>query len=215
MEISRFLSLSLGIVAGVMFGIVYSKYERYSTVHDNAPSARRTSHVEDPRKEGIRDLLQVGGKSNSSGGIADPKVEKVDLKPLHYAVGGNSFYFKFDQQDSEQAGSDPSLLTNPEQVEIASWQTFDPQYDADKLKSALSVFCIIIIGSNHIDRYGKPLSQTWVTHCNNFVMLSEKDYSSYNIKKFKVPDSATKQWERTKEAFTYAIQIITRITIGT
>lgn len=199
MEITRFLSLSLGLLAGVMFAIVWSKYEYYSTVYDAKSISLPVGHLQigNHERDGLRELLQVQNRGNSPGNSSVSKAVATQ-KSLTYNVGGKGFYFKLD--DSE-LGS----LKNEEQIEIAKWQMFDPKFDADKLKSALSVFCVIVIGKSSIAQHGKSSFHTWTKHCNDFVMLSSTGRDEFKVKNINLPEGPTKAWERTKMAMDYAV----------
>ncbi|XP_030842955.1 glycoprotein-N-acetylgalactosamine 3-beta-galactosyltransferase 1 [Strongylocentrotus purpuratus] len=201
MVVSRILSLALGLVAGVMFAIIWSKYEDYSTVLDT----KFKSHfrLEDDKEHRIERMtgIQRGQKTNnmSHSGSVQAGIGK---EPLKYGVGGNSFYLKFDKPLPNSA---TGSLKAKEQLELASWEMFDPEHDADKLKSALSVFCVITIGKSSINSFGKSSFQSWTSHCNDFVMLSNTDDEKYNVKNAGLPEGPANSWERTKKVMSYVV----------
>ncbi|XP_071504775.1 glycoprotein-N-acetylgalactosamine 3-beta-galactosyltransferase 1-like [Diadema antillarum] len=202
MEIRNIMSLALGLVAGVMFGIVYSKYEDYSTFHDVRIQSVAQQHVEGNRRDNIRGLLRFHGNNATVG----KKESLAASKPLEYAVGGKSFYLKFDSLDSMPSKSEADLQKDLQLATIAEWQTFDPLHDADMLKSLLSVFCVVPIGTSSVPQHGKAAAQSWTKHCNDYIMLSSVDNELYKVKNIGVADKHVSPWERTKRVLAYALE---------
>nr|XP_054769124.1 glycoprotein-N-acetylgalactosamine 3-beta-galactosyltransferase 1-like [Lytechinus pictus] len=205
MDFNRILSLSLGLVAGILFAIVWSKYEDFSSVLDTKLQSYSESNSGESQGKGNKDqrndrinAFLHGQRTNTGNHQAG-----VTTNALQYGVNGKCFYFTFDKPVTNPGmGS----LKTEEQIEIASWQMFDPQYDANKLKSALSVFCVITVGGSGIPSYGKTLFQSWTSHCNDFVILSNTDDGKYNVKNAHLPDGPAKSWERTKNVMSYVVQ---------
>ena len=171
-----FLSILAGLVAGILWAIVYSQYEViFKSVGNGGaetqPIVKATEHLEPIQRQ-------------------------------EYSVGGNSFFLKLPDGDQQKVKEETMALSSYVN-QYSKSNTYDPRLNSSALFDNVKILCFVIVPRQNVGNHGKSITKSWSYHCNKLVLLSSVENKDLGVINIKMPEGKSEAWSRVKTALKY------------
>ncbi|XP_072179543.1 glycoprotein-N-acetylgalactosamine 3-beta-galactosyltransferase 1-like [Diadema setosum] len=203
------LPFFLGILSGALFAVSFVQYQGYSnptptSFLDYAEGGTSFYFVSLRGRNEIsqaRDNVDGGDARRSVEDILDMRRREVDEDVPQEETGHRLL---------DESGSERRVKREPKQgvldgavqtldKELLASADFDPLQNANLLRSKAKIMCLVTLEQSTASRFGKPVQNTWLRHCNGILVMSNVPQSGGStVVNVGIKGGESYRWSRTR-----------------